>query len=74
MVCNSPTLYSGEYSREVSAAQALYTVNIFLPTLEQAAVTTCIREEYFARHIRRMRVLYEKQGTDDRDMARKAEK
>src|SRR3954453_11938412 len=31
MVCNSPTLYSGEYSREASAAQALHCLSKIFP-------------------------------------------
>jgi len=38
MMCNSPTLYGGEYSREASAAQALFSAlvsAIFLTLLSQ---------------------------------------
>ena len=48
---------------------ALRAANIFLPTLEQAAVATYMREGYFARHIRRMRALYAKRGNFLRDCA-----
>jgi GntR family transcriptional regulator / MocR family aminotransferase len=51
---------------------ALCTANSFLPTLEQAAVATYMREGDFARHIRRMRSLYAKRGNLLRDCAERS--
>ncbi|GHO51326.1 PLP-dependent aminotransferase family protein [Ktedonospora formicarum] len=46
------------------------TVNALPPTLEQAALAMYMREGHFARHIRRMRLLYARRGNILRDCAR----